>query len=257
MKKILIAFGILIFFNANFTFAGDSGLQAQIDEMKRVNAAQATNLANAINQIQEMVGTFQSLSGRIDQSLHDNDEQTKVLADNQKRLDILEEKTGLLVKQLEELKVAGLMTAALGKNLKEFQDYEQGIAKINAEEYKDAATTLKQFLATYPKSSLAENAQFWIGQSFYSMRDFSASISEFQKVVGKYPNGGKVTAALLKQGYAFYEMQSFDESKAFLTKLAAKFPATVEATAARDKIRQIDTLLEQKAKEAIEKKTVQ
>lgn len=224
--------------------------QAQLDSIKRTNETQATNLANALNQLQEVLGNFQSLTGRVDQSLHENEEQGKFIADSQKRLDVLEEKVGLLIKQLEELKAAGLMTATLGKNLKEFQDYNQALARINAEEYKEAVSSLKQFLATYPKSALAENAQFWIGQSFYSMRDFSAAVSELQKVVSKYPTGGKAAPALLKQGYAFFEMQSFDEARAFLTKLTNKYPTTTEATVARDKLRKIDALLQERAKAA-------
>lgn len=229
-------------------------LEAEVLEFKRINDTQAKNLANALNQVQEIVSEFQGLSGRADQGLHENMEQARLIADAQRRVDILEDKIAILVKQLEELKTAGLMSVDQVKNLKEFQEYEKGLSLLNAEDYKGAVSSLKQFMAGNPKSPLVQNAQYWVGESYYAMRDFTAAVAEMQKVVQKYPSGVRVASSLLKQGFSFYEMQSFDDARAFLSKVVAKYPGSHEAALASERIKKIDALLEKKALETMEKK---
>ncbi len=233
-----------------------SDVESQLAEIKRVSDAQAKNLATALSQVQEVVTDFQGLNGRVDQSLHENEDQNKIIQDNQKRLDVLEDKMNQIFKQLEEIKTAGLLKPAQASTLKEFGEYQKGLSQINAEDFKGAVQSLQQFLTSYPKSPLFENAQYWIGQSYYSMKDYPTAVNEFQKVIQKFPTGEKAAASLLKQGYAFFEMQSFDDSKAFLSKIVTKYPTSLEAVAARDKIRKIDELLAIKAREAEEQKSV-
>ena len=111
---------------------------------------------------------------------------------------------------------------------------------MNASNYKQAIADFKAFLTTNPKSLYAEHAQYWIGESYFAMRDFTAAIAEFQNVIKKYPESIKVPSSLFKQGMAFFEMQSYDEAKAFFAKLTTRFPATNEAIRAQEQIQTID-----------------
>lgn len=252
MKSSLFIFLILIPLSV---FAGTlKELEEQLAAFKRTYDAQSGNVARSLSQIQEMATEFQGLNGRIDQSLHENSNQTKLIEDNQKRLEILEDKIAILSKQLEEIKTAGLLPAVQVKNLKEFQEYEKALSLLNADDFRGAAQSLRQFLSANPKSVIAENAQYWIGEAHYAMRDFPAAVTEFQKVVQKYPTGSKAASAMLKQGFSFYEMQSFEDSQAFLNKVAAKYPNTTEAARARDRLKTIDELLQTKAREMMEQK---
>lgn len=235
-------------------FAGNAELASQVAEVKRVADAQTKNLATAMNQLQEMTAEFQKMRGDIDASQHNATQSDRVLQDNQKRLDVLEERYQLILSQLQEMKAVGLVPLTQAKKLDEFQKFEKGLDQFNSEDYKGAAVAFKNFLANNDKSLFAENAQYWTGESFYALRDFPAAVSEFQKVIQKYPKGSKVAIALLRQGYAFFEMQSFEESKAFLEKVVLKYPGSTEAIRASQKIDQIKELLELKQKEALERK---
>lgn len=234
--------------------ASSKDLEGEVAELRRINEAQANNLATAMNQLQEVLSNFQKLSGQVDQSQYLNDQQAKVIQDSQRRLEILEDRSQQLVTQLEEIKSAGFLKEVQAKKLSEFKSYQIGLAKLNAEQFKEAAQTLKAFVTANPKSAYAANAQYWIGESYYAMRDFPAAITEFQKVVKSFPKSEKTAASLLKQGFSFFEMQALDESKAFLTKLIAQFPGTNEAVRASDRIREIERIIELKAKQAVEKR---
>lgn len=247
-----------VFLPSNSVFSASlKQLEKEIAELKRISAAQSKNLATALNQVQEILSEFQGMYGKVDQSLAGNRDQTKLIKDNQTRLNSLEDRISILMEQFEEIKTAGLLSPEQTKKFKEFQVYQRGLAKVNAEEYKGAIQTFKSFMAKNPKSTYVSYAQYWIGESYYSMKDFPAAVTEFQKVIKKYPKSKKIPPSLLKQGYSFYEMQAFEDAKAFLSKLVSRYPRSNEAILARGKIKRINELLAQKAKEAVERQTIQ
>ncbi len=257
MKSFLALILIVLLSSSAFAGPKDKDSQVQIDEMKRIIDTQGHNLANTVNQLQQLLSNFQAVSGQIDQALHDNADQAKIIQDLQKRLDVNENKLGLLTTQLEEIKAAGLLPPTAAKNYKEFRTFEQALTKYNAEEYKEAIDSLRQFMSVNPKSIYWEFAQYWVGESYFALRDYPAAVAEYQQVVKKYPNGAKASYAMLKQGLAFFELQSFDASKAFLEKVAIKYPGTNEATLARNTVRKINSILDQREKEKNEKKMIE
>ena len=60
----------------------------------------------------------------------------------------------------------------------------------------------KRFLEVYPKSKLAENAHYWLGECYFSEKKYDEAILEFDEVIKNYPKGNKVPDALFRQGMA-------------------------------------------------------
>jgi len=118
----------------------------------------------------------------------------------------------------------------------ENQLYERTLAVYHGEEYKEAVAGFKTFLKTYPKSKLADNAQFWIGESYMSQKKYDQAIVAFQDVIEKYPNGNKVPNAMLKQALAFYEIKDSISSRAILKRIIKKYPNSSEAKIAEAKL---------------------
>ena len=85
----------------------------------------------------------------------------------------------------------------------------------------------------------ADNAQFWIGETFFREKSYEKSILEYQKVIEKYPKGNKVPAALLEQGHAFLALGDKVNSRLIFEELVRKFPQTAEAKAASDKLKEL------------------
>ena len=67
-------------------------------------------------------------------------------------------------------------------------------------------TAFKQFLQSYPQSSLADSAQYWLGESYYVTRDFQSAAASFQTVLDRWPDSRKAPDALLKLGYTQAEL---------------------------------------------------
>jgi tol-pal system protein YbgF len=102
--------------------------------------------------------------------------------------------------------------------------YQAAFDKLKEGRYKDAISELRKFLAQHPSSSLAGNAQYWLGEAHYVTRDFELGIVEFEKVFNKYPNSKKVPDAMLRLGYTYYELEQFSQAKTILQYLRTIFP---------------------------------
>ena len=97
----------------------------------------------------------------------------------------------------------------------------------------------EDLILNYPNSQNADNAQFWIGETFFREKQYEKAILEYQKVIEKYPKGNKVPAALLKQGYAFQSLGDKVNSRLIFEELVRKHPNTSEAKAASDKLKEM------------------
>lgn len=129
-------------------------------------------------------------------------------------------------KDMEEKLVSG------EKNL-----YEQTLKKYREEKYEKAIIGFKDFLKEYPKSDLADNAQFWIGECYMAIKQYEQAILAYQEVIKKYPKGNKVPNAMLRQALAFYEIKDKISSKLLLKKIIKKYPNSSEAKIAKIKLK--------------------
>lgn len=112
------------------------------------------------------------------------------------------------------------------------QAYDQGNMAV-------ARKAFEELIHYYPNSKNADNAQFWIGETFFREKLYEKSILEYQKVIERYPKGNKVPAALLKQGYAFQSLGDKVNSRLIFEELVRKHPSTSEAKAASDKLKEL------------------
>ncbi|MBS3907534.1 MAG: tol-pal system protein YbgF [Syntrophaceae bacterium] len=117
--------------------------------------------------------------------------------------------------------------------------------------YKDAYETFQKgdldggrrkfeaFLKQYPNMELSDNAQFWIGETYFLKKDFEKAILEYEKVVVKYPEGDKVPSALLKQGLAFLELGDKTNARNLLRRVIDRYPQADQAEIAKKKLETI------------------
>jgi tol-pal system protein YbgF len=117
--------------------------------------------------------------------------------------------------------------------------YEEALKLLERKEYKESIAKFKEFLQKYPKSDYADNAQYWIGENYYAMKQFDQAILEFDSVRRSYPNGDKVPASLLKLGFAFVELGDKVDARLILQELVDRYPQSEEAAKAKDKLKSL------------------
>ena len=94
----------------------------------------------------------------------------------------------------------------------------------------------EEILHLYPTSELADNAQYWLGETYYVQKDYEKALESFRKVPLAYPAGDKVPAALLKIGYCLVELGESTAAAEALQDLIDRFPGSEEARLADDKL---------------------
>jgi tol-pal system protein YbgF len=115
--------------------------------------------------------------------------------------------------------------------------YQSGVDLYKEGEFSKARDAFKRFLETNSKDPLAANAHYWLGETYYSERNFEEAILEFQEVIKNYPDNNKVPAALLKQGYSWKETGNAKRARITLKKLVETFPSSPEAAKAKEKLK--------------------
>jgi len=117
--------------------------------------------------------------------------------------------------------------------------YAQAFDSLKAGSYSVAITGFKDFLATYPASPLAENAQYWLGEAYYVNRDYDAASGAFRNVLQKWPDSRKAPDALLKLGYTQYELKKIGEARTTLTEVSQKYPNSDAAKLANERLQRM------------------
>jgi len=110
----------------------------------------------------------------------------------------------------------------------------QGQRKIG--NYQGAIAGFRNFIAQYPKSPLAHRAQYWIGDSYYNLRDFKNAIASQQRLISSYPNSASVPDALLNIASSQREMGDAASERKTLDKLVGRYPASEAAEKARRRL---------------------
>jgi tol-pal system protein YbgF len=119
---------------------------------------------------------------------------------------------------------------------KEVELYEKALRSFRDGKYEDSIDGFKSFVKSYPKSDRADNAYFWIGDSYMGLKQYEQAILAFQDVVKRYPKGNKVPTALLRQAQAFLEIKDRTSAEVLFKKVIKNHPGTSEATIAQKKL---------------------
>ncbi len=82
------------------------------------------------------------------------------------------------------------------------------------------------FLAAYPASPLASNAQYWLGEAYYVTREYDEAITAFRKVATDWPDSRKAPDALVKIGFTQAALGRNAEARATLEDVMRRFPGT-------------------------------
>lgn len=117
--------------------------------------------------------------------------------------------------------------------------YDRLLSMFRDGDLEGARQGFSGFLSEYPNSSLAPNARFWLGESYYGKKDFQKAIDAYDKVEIDYPSSEKVAAALLKKGYAYLAMKDMKRALSAFNQVVTLYPGSAEAGRASDKLAQL------------------
>ena len=120
-------------------------------------------------------------------------------------------------------------------------NYQVALELLREERYDMAATAFRQFLVAFPNSELADNAQYWLAESYYASNKFEQALQDFEAVINDHPRSRKVPDALLKMGYCNYSLKRWAAARVTLTRVQADYPETTAARLAGQYLQRMDS----------------
>jgi tol-pal system protein YbgF len=117
--------------------------------------------------------------------------------------------------------------------------YVQAFEALKSSNYAVAITGFKQYLASYPTSDLADNAQYWLGEAYYVTRDYDNAEGAFRAVGERWPNSRKAPDALVKLGFTQFELKQFPQARSTLTLVTQRYPDSEAAHLAADRLKRL------------------
>jgi tol-pal system protein YbgF len=104
------------------------------------------------------------------------------------------------------------------------ETYRQSFSNYAAGRFARASDGFETFLSKYPDHEYAGNAQYWLGECFYSEQKYDRAIEAFKRTVERYPQGSKAPDALLKMSAALNHLGQSQHAEAALEALRSRYP---------------------------------
>jgi len=90
-----------------------------------------------------------------------------------------------------------------------------------------------------PAGELADNALYWLGETFFASGNYSNALTYYQRVVKDYSDQNKAPDALFKSGMAYEKMGDLQLAKRAFDDCIARYPYSTPAASARMELKRI------------------
>jgi tol-pal system protein YbgF len=117
--------------------------------------------------------------------------------------------------------------------------YDAGLAALRGGSYDKAITSFREVVTNYPTDDLASNAQFWIGESYYTKGDLESAVTAYRKVLADWPDSRKAPDAMVKLGFSLSDMKRTADARKTLEEVISKYPGTSAAQLAADRLKRL------------------
>jgi len=114
--------------------------------------------------------------------------------------------------------------------------YTAALDQFKLGNYPLAVSAMQGFLVTYPTSTLAANAQYWVGMAYSGQRDYKNSIAAQRKLLQTWPDSPKAPDAMLSIASAQETMGDRKAAQKSLEDLVGKYPSSSAATSAKQRL---------------------
>jgi len=246
---------VLLLFSGCAGVGGASWKQERVgvlDSLQKSEAEQSAMRAT-MNQMEERIAELEKslekeqrekseLSAKLDAMYESNPSRGKITSrvsgsDNKK-----------LARQLEKIgsnirsAAKKVSPSAMATNPEsEKNAYTSAYLALKSGRYDEASYAFKLLLLKHPQGEYADQANFWLGESYFAQQNMKEAIKAFKNVANNYPDSAKHPAALLKLATAYQESNRKGDAKAVLQRLINQHPESNAAEQARTRLKALET----------------
>jgi tol-pal system protein YbgF len=187
-------------------------LQIECKELKENNGRLNKDVDSLVNSVKSLNTLVQGLQSKVS-FLNQNEKDLTHSSDNNLNGN----------KQVPSVLAASVYQSA-------YSDYSIG-------KYELAYSGFKSFIEKYPNTELAPQAQFYLGECFYSRKMWEDAIKEYQKVEELYNRSDQIISAKLKIALCYENLGKKQEALKLFSLIVENFPKRPESLTAKEKIK--------------------
>ena len=98
----------------------------------------------------------------------------------------------------------------------EYAAYSKAMTALDRADYTRLRDNLTRFLQDYPRGDYADDANYWVAESYYAEGDLEQATSYFTQLIENYGNSEKRESALLKIAYIRLNKEQWEDARKIL-----------------------------------------
>jgi tol-pal system protein YbgF len=110
-----------------------------------------------------------------------------------------------------------------------YADYARGNYDLAIQEY-------REYLRNYPNTDLSDNAQYWIGECYFSKQRYAEAIDAWNNLLREYPASDKIPDARYKKGVTLERLGRRREALVEYRNVVERYPNSEAGRKAREKL---------------------
>ena len=244
LSRIALLIAALAVGHAQAGVFDDDEARRQIKDLSIKNEARVDQLGKSqldlANQLQRQSEEIARLRGQVETLTYELETAKKRQQDFYLDLDTRLRKfepQGAGSAAVDSATGANSPAAAAADPARENKEYEAALNQFKAAKYKEAAWAFSAFVKKYPDSSLAPNAQFWLGNAWVAQRNCAKAIEAHSVVTTRYADSPKAPDAWLAMANCQQETGNPTAARRSLETVVAKYPNSQAADTARERLK--------------------
>ncbi len=207
-------------------------------------------LADLLSQIQQLNEELRNVKGQLEVATHNieatQQRQKDLYGDTDNRLRKLEGGT-VAASDAGSNPAPGSATISTdsgipAKDVEGLKDFEAAQALSRSGKHREAFEAYDKFLQTYPNSSRLSEAQYALGYSQFSLKNYKAAIATQQKLLQQFPESPKAPDAMFNIANSQIQLADIDGAKKTLRSLLAQYPNSEVAPSAKKRLAVLDSI---------------
>lgn len=114
--------------------------------------------------------------------------------------------------------------------------YSAAYADFARGNYDLAIQGFQEYLKNYSDSELADNAQYWVGESYYGKQKYADAVEAWNALLRDYPSSDKLPDARVKKGMALEKLGRRSQALLEYRYVVDRYPNSPAARLAREKL---------------------
>jgi tol-pal system protein YbgF len=186
-------------------------LQTQVNELRGVTELHTHQLSQVLERQREL---YQELDRRVSEALKPSTQVPSAIAVD-----------------------AATVSKNYSDDLTENEAYDNALNLVLKDKrYEQAIPAFRSFNQTYPQSTYAPNAHYWLGQLLFNKGELAQAEQEFTLVVEKYQDTNKRPDALLKLAMVAQQQKNTNKAIKLYRQLINGYPDSTSAQLAKPRL---------------------